>query len=198
MMLILPSNRIEFEYDVDNARKMWLLSLQGIKVLYCILLGTVILFSSLSTDNRIWALTRGTMYDDLLIGGMNNNNDTVNNQTTISATTGMLESQNATSEFIYGDYGNDEIQGSDRSDHLSGGPGSDVIHGNDGGDFIQGGPSIDSLYGGARDDVLSGGEGADYFDGRSGKDSIDDFDASEGDYALSNCEIIENEGTPSQ
>jgi Ca2+-binding RTX toxin-like protein len=198
MMLILPSNRIEFEYDVDNARKMWLLSLQGIKVLYCILLGTVILFSSLSTDNRIWALTRGTMYDDLLIGGMNNNNDTVNNQTTISATTGMLESQNATSEFIYGDYGNDEIQGSDRSDHLSGGPGSDVIHGNDGGDFIQGGPSIDSLYGGARDDVLSGGEGADYFDGRSGKDSIDDFDASEGDYALSNCEIIENEGRPSQ
>jgi Ca2+-binding RTX toxin-like protein len=198
MMLILPSNRIEFKYDIDNARKMWLLSLQGIKVLYCILLGTVILFSFLSTDNRIWALTRGTMYDDLLIGGMNNNNDTVNNQTTLSATTGMLESQNATSEFIYGDYGNDEIQGSDRSNHLSGGPGSDVIHGNDGGDFIQGGPSIDSLYGGAGDDVLSGGEGADYFDCRAGKDSIDDFDASEGDYALSNCEIIENEGRPSQ
>ena len=167
-MLILPSNRIEFKYDIDNARKMWLLSLQGIKVLYCILLGTVILFSFLSTDNRIWALTRGTMYDDLLIGGMNNNNDTVNNQTTLSATTGMLESQNATSEFIYGDYGNDEIQGSDRSNHLSGGPGSDV------------------------------GEGADYFDCRAGKDSIDDFDASEGDYALSNCEIIENEGRPSQ
>src|ERR671919_3209191 len=148
--------------------------------------------------SRIWALTRGTMYDDLLIGGMNNNNDTVNNQTTLSATTGMLESQNATSEFIYGDYGNDEIQGSDRSNHLSGGPGSDVIHGNDGGDFIQGGPSIDSLYGRAGDDVLSGGEGADYFDCRAGKDSIDDFDASEGDYALSNCEIIENEGRPSQ
>src|ERR687898_159174 len=189
MMLILPSNRIEYKYDIDNARKMWLLSLRGIKVLYYILLGTVILFSFLSTDNRIWALTRGTMYDDLLIGGMNNNNDTVNNQTTLSATTGMLESQNATSEFIYGDYGNDEIQGSDRSNHLSGGPGSDVIHGNDGGDFIQGGPSIDSL---------SGGEGADYFDCRAGKDSIDDFDASEGDYALSNCEIIENEGRPSQ
>lgn len=107
-------------------------------------------------------------------------------------------SQNATSEFIYRDYGNDEIQGSSRSDHLSGGPGSDVIYGNDGGDYIQGGPGIDSLYGEEGNDVLSGGEGADYFDCGPGRDSIDDFDSTEGDYASSNCEVIENEERPSQ
>ena len=100
--------------------------------------------------------------------------------------------------FIYGNYGNDEIHGKDESDHLSGGPGSDMIYGNDGGDFIQGGPGIDSLYGGAGDDVLSGGEGADYFDCGPGRDSIDDFNSSEGDYALNNCEIIENKERPSR
>ena len=50
------------------------------------------------------------------------------------------------SVFIYGDLGNDEIRGSNQSDHLSGGPGSDVVYGNNGGDYIQGGPGIDSLW----------------------------------------------------
>jgi Ca2+-binding RTX toxin-like protein len=106
--------------------------------------------------------------------------------------------QRGEGEFIYGDYGNDEVQGSNISDHLGGGPGGDVIYGNNGGDFIEGGSGIDSLYGGAGDDVLSGGEGADYFDCGPGIDSIDDFNSTEGDFALSNCEILENEGAPGQ
>jgi Ca2+-binding RTX toxin-like protein len=142
--------------------------------------------------NSALALTRGTSYDDLLLSNMTIRND-MTDQMAITETTGVNGSYRDTGEFSYGDYGNDEIHGSYRSDHLSGGPGSDVIYGNDGGDYIEGGPGIDSLYGGAGNDVLSGGEGADYFDCGPGRDSIDDFDTSEGDYALNNCEVIENE-----
>jgi Ca2+-binding RTX toxin-like protein len=154
-----------------------------------ILLVSSIMF--LGNVSDAWALTRGTPYDDLLSSDMRSSN--------ITEVAGAEEGVNATnSEFIYGDYGNDEIQGSDRSDHLSGGPGSDVIYGNNGGDFIQGGPGFDSLYGGEGNDVLSGGEGADYFDCGPGRDGVDDFNPSEGDFALDNCEVLENEEAPSQ
>lgn len=139
----------------------------------------------LSDDNSIQALKRGTMFDDLMVSNM-----------TISSINQTGGSQGIMGEFTYGDYGNDEIRGSDVSDHLSGGPGNDLIYGNGGGDFIEGGPGIDSLYGGAGNDVLSGGEGADYFDCGAGTDSIDDFNSLEGDFAETNCEILENEGTP--
>ena len=142
------------------------------------------------------ALTRGTMYDDLLVSNMTISSNNQTDQMGVTGTNGMQVSPDNMSEFIYGDHGNDEIKGSDGSDHLSGGPGSDVIYGNDGGDFIQGGPGIDSLYGGPGNDVLSGGEGADYFDCGSGRDSIDDFNPAEGDYALNNCEILEDEERP--
>jgi Ca2+-binding RTX toxin-like protein len=186
---------IDYKLDRNNIE---LSSLIGISVICFTLVAVVVAsFSFLTSDSNIWALTRGTMYDDLLISDMiNGSNQT--DQLSIAEATGMQGSQNAISDFIYGDYGNDEIQGSNRSDHLSGGPGSDVIYGNDGGDFIQGGPGIDSLYGGAGDDVLSGGEGADYFDCGPGRDSIDDFNSSEGDYALNNCEILENKERPSR
>jgi Ca2+-binding RTX toxin-like protein len=150
----------------------------------------------LSSDNSIMALTRGTMYDDLLVSNMTISSNNQTDEMGVTGTNGMQGSPDNMSEFIYGDHGNDEIKGSDGSDHLSGGPGSDVIYGNDGGDFIQGGPGIDSLYGGAGNDVLSGGEGADYFDCGSGRDSIDDFNPAEGDYALNNCEILEDEERP--
>jgi Ca2+-binding RTX toxin-like protein len=103
---------------------------------------------------------------------------------------------NGSSVFIYGDLGNDEIRGSNQSDHLGGGPGSDIIYGYDGGDYIQGGLGIDSIYGGEGDDVLSGSEGADYFDCGEGRDSVDDFNPMEGDFAVANCEILENDEKP--
>ena len=194
MVNLMLARTTDHKHDRNN---MQLSSLIRIGVLcFTSIVVVVTSFSILTSDSNIWALTRGTMYDDLLISDMiNGSNQT--GQMSIAEATGMQGSQNARSDFIYGDYGNDEIQGSNRSDHLSGGPGSDVIYGSDGGDFIQGGPGIDSLYGGAGDDVLSGGEGADYFDCGPGRDSIDDFNSSEGDYALNNCEIIENEERPS-
>ena len=175
---------------------MKLLGLLNVGVL-CFGLFTAASIIILVDDSSILAITRGTSYDDLLISNLTGS-DNQTSQMGITETMGVNGSQRGESEFIYGDYGNDEIQGSNISDHLSGGPGSDVIYGNNGGDFIEGGSGVDSLYGGAGDDVLSGGEGADFFDCGPGKDSIDDFDSSEGDYALGNCEVIENEGTPAQ
>ena len=180
----------------NDSVKMKLLALLNIGVL-CFTLFTAASIIILMDNNSILALTRGTSYDDLLISNMTGNENQTS-QMDITETMEINGSQRGESEFIYGDYGNDEIQGSNISDHLSGGPGSDVIYGNNGGDFIEGGSGVDSLYGGEGNDVLSGGEGADFFDCGPGKDSIDDFDSSEGDYALGNCEVIENEGTPAQ
>ena len=198
MASILTKHNQDNTGNNNNYRKMRSSSsFFGIKIVCFIVFAATASISILINGNTIFALTRGTMYDDLLIGDMSNSSNQID-QKTVTNALGAEGSQNVTSEFIYGDYGNDEIQGTNRSDHLSGGPGSDVIYGNDGGDYIQGGPGIDSLYGGAGDDVLSGGEGADYFDCGPGRDSIEDFDSSEGDYALSNCEIIENEERPSR
>jgi Ca2+-binding RTX toxin-like protein len=182
----------------DNNRKIRssLVLGTGITCSILLLFGSSIIF--LSDDKDAWAIIRGTPYDDLLTSDMSNNNASQADLMAGEEATGAEQGLNAASEFIYGDYGNDEIQGADKSDHLSGGPGSDVIYGNNGGDFIEGGFGIDSLYGGEGNDVFSGGEGADYFDCGPGIDSIDDFNSTEGDFALSNCEILENEGAPSQ
>jgi Ca2+-binding RTX toxin-like protein len=123
--------------------------------------------------------------------------DSIRNQMALMGENSTQAGPNANSSvFMYGDLGNDEIRGSNNSDHLGGGPGSDAIYGYNGGDYIQGGLGIDSIYGGEGDDVLSGSEGADYFDCGEGRDSVDDFNPMEGDFAVANCEILENGEEP--
>jgi hypothetical protein len=155
-----------------------------------------LLVGSYSKEHAAFALTRGTPYDDLLSSAMTEGS----NQKEL-ALMGTNSSQagpnaNGSSVFIYGDLGNDEIRGSNQGDHLGGGPGSDIIYGYNGGDYIQGGLGIDSIYGGEGDDVLSGSEGADYFDCGEGRDSVDDFKPMEGDFAVANCEVLENDEKP--
>jgi len=96
-------------------------------------------------------------------------------------------------DFIYGDNGNDTNYGQDGSDHLSGGDGNDIIYGGNGGDYIQGGPGDDKIYGGDGNDELVGGPGADFFDCGPGLDVVKDFNATEGDVHLANCEIIQDD-----
>ncbi|MCP4769766.1 MAG: tandem-95 repeat protein, partial [Gammaproteobacteria bacterium] len=50
--------------------------------------------------------------------------------------------------YIYGDAGDDQIQGGSYSDTIFGGPGSDQIQGNDGNDTLVGGSGTDSIQGG--------------------------------------------------
>jgi Ca2+-binding RTX toxin-like protein len=96
-------------------------------------------------------------------------------------------------DFIYGDSGNDTIYGQGGSDHLSGGDGNDVIYGGNGGDYVQGGAGNDKIYGGDGNDELVGGPGADFFDCGPGLDVVKDFNATEGDVHLDNCEIIQDD-----
>jgi Ca2+-binding RTX toxin-like protein len=171
-----------------------LLSVIGVGV-SILALFAVLQISSFSRDQTAFAFTRGTQYDDLLSSAMTE--DSIQNQMFLMGENSTQAGPSANSSvFMYGDLGNDEIRGSNNSDHLSGGPGSDAIYGHNGGDYIQGGLGIDSIYGGEGDDVLSGGEGADYFDCGVGRDSVDDFNPMEGDFAVANCEILENNEKP--
>jgi Ca2+-binding RTX toxin-like protein len=156
---------------------------------------SVLIISSPNKEQGVSALTIGTPYDDLLSSSMTESSS--RNELASMVANGSGTSTNSSSIFIYGDLGNDEIRGSNQSDHLGGGPGSDVIYGYNGGDYLQGGLGIDSLYGGDGDDVLSGSQGADYFDCGEGMDSVDDFDSLTGDFATQDCEILENEEAPS-
>lgn len=157
---------------------------------------SVLIVSSPSKEQGLFALTIGTPYDDLLSSSMTESSSQ-NGLASMVANDSKSGTSNSSSIFIYGDLGNDEIRGSNQSDHLGGGPGSDVIYGYNGGDYLQGGLGIDSLYGGDGDDVLSGSQGADYFDCGEGMDGVDDFDSLTGDFATQDCEVLENEEAPS-
>jgi Ca2+-binding RTX toxin-like protein len=164
-----------------------------------------------SLNHLALGLIEGTENDDVLIANMSifssrsiNNFSTsnvedqsglmdtmsINDNATSDRNRGSLDVSSARGVFMYGNYGSDEIHGTDKSDHLSGGPGNDIIYGYGGGDYIEGGDGNDTLYGGDGDDVLVGGLGADYFDCGKGHDIIEDFHQEEGDLALPNCEEL--------
>ncbi|GGK55165.1 calcium-binding protein [Amphritea balenae] len=77
---------------------------------------------------------------------------------------------------------NDQLEGTDAGDILSGGGGNDSLNGFAGDDYLIGGSGDDLLSGGAGDDdqfggqgndTLSGGEGTDYLLGGEGDDTLD-------------------------
>lgn len=102
-------------------------------------------------------------------------------------------------DVLMGNHGDDYINGGNSSDQLHGHHGSDYISGNNGNDSLKGhqdndlligGQGHDSLYGGLGNDVLRGGlgndllvggGGADLFYISRGKDTIKDFNLTEGD-----------------
>jgi hypothetical protein len=185
---------MERKITCRSSMTLKLLSVLGVGI-SILALFALLQISSFGRDQTAFALTRGTQYDDLLSSAMTE--DSIRNQMALMGENSTQVGPNVNSNgFIYGDLGNDEIRGSNNSDHLGGGPGSDAIYGYNGGDYIQGGLGIDSIYGGEGDDVLSGSEGADYFDCGEGQDSVDDFNPMEGDFAVANCEILENEEEP--
>ena len=168
--------------------------------------GFILLMNADSLNHSVLGLIEGTEDDDVLIANMSifssrspNNFSSFNtvDQSGLMDTTSTNDSlggdNSAGGVFMYGNYGNDEIHGTDESDHLTGGPGNDIIYGYGGGDYIEGGEGNDTLYGGDGDDVLVGGTGADYFDCGEGYDIVEDFHPEEGDVALSNCEVLSDE-----
>lgn len=175
-------------------------------VMMMIAAGFLLLMNADSLNHSVLGLIEGTEDDDVLIANMSifssrspNNFSSFNtiDQSGLMDTTSSNDSlggnNSAGGVFMYGNYGNDEIHGTDESDHLTGGPGNDIIYGYGGGDYIEGGEGNDTLYGGDGDDVLVGGTGADYFDCGEGYDIVEDFHPEEGDVVLSNCEVLLDE-----
>jgi hypothetical protein len=74
---------------------------------------------------------------------------------------------------MYGDEGEDTLEGRDGSDVMFGGADSDVTRGGPGNDFTYGGGGDDDIEGGEGNDVASGGFGNDTIDGGEGDDALD-------------------------
>jgi Effector protein/RTX calcium-binding nonapeptide repeat (4 copies) len=73
---------------------------------------------------------------------------------------------------LYGDAGNDRIEGGAGNDIIYGGAGRDYIDGREGDDTIFGEAGNDFLYGGRGNDVIEGSDGNDYLEGGKGNDVL--------------------------
>jgi len=76
-------------------------------------------------------------------------------------------------DLIIGLGGNDRLQAGDRRDVIFGNRGDDAINGGSGRDLIRGGFGDDRLAGGDQADKILGGPGADGINGQAGHDVID-------------------------
>ena len=66
-------------------------------------------------------------------------------------------------DVLYGEEGNDSIDGGDGNDIIVGGKGDDILYGEEGNDSIDGGDGNDIIVGGKGDDILDGGDGDDTY-----------------------------------
>lgn len=79
---------------------------------------------------------------------------------------------NAGDNRINGEDSGDKIKGNDGNDHLSGSNGYDYIWGGEGADQIWGGKGTDTLKGGKGDDTVKGGSDNDKLYGEAGADAL--------------------------
>ena len=73
---------------------------------------------------------------------------------------------------VFGNGGNDRLEGGNGNDALFGGAGNDVIIGGNGNDELDGGTGNDELIGANGNDRLDGGLGADTLTGGNGRDTF--------------------------
>ena len=85
---------------------------------------------------------------------------------------------------------NSLVVGKAGNDIIKAGNGDDLIQGGTGNDKIFGGNGNDILFGGLGDDLLTGGKGADVFYCGVGRDTITDYNSTEGDMRSSDCEMV--------
>ena len=79
---------------------------------------------------------------------------------------------NARDNTLFGNFGDDTLTGAGGNDLLLGGIGNDNLDGGDGNDEVIGDSGDDLLLGGAGNDVVSGGRGNDTLDGGAGADTL--------------------------
>ncbi len=75
-------------------------------------------------------------------------------------------------DYLEGGYSNDLVMGGNGIDTLVGRNGNDVLNGQDGDDWLFGGPGVDALSGITGNDNLYGGTGDDTLNGHGGNDSL--------------------------
>ncbi len=78
------------------------------------------------------------------------------------------------SSSLYGGRGNDQIDGNGGADIIYGNSGEDLIRGGEGKDSLFGGPDADIIYGNSGDDLLHGGPAADQLSGGPGADDVNE------------------------
>jgi len=99
------------------------------------------------------------------------------------ASTLISQSSSNFAAYLYGEQGNDTLNGSDQRDFLDGGIDNDSLNGGAGDDVLLGGDGDDTLVGGSGDDLILSGAGADviklglnsgrdFLDSLSGQDTI--------------------------
>jgi len=109
---------------------------------------------------------------------------------------------NRGNDLLDGGAGRDRLFGGNGDDDLFGGTGRDNLHGGSGNDNLFGGEDNDRLFGSNGNDVLNGGTGNDILRGGNDadifvfatgydRDTVQDFDASEGDRLAINIEGID-------
>jgi Ca2+-binding RTX toxin-like protein len=109
----------------------------------------------------------------------------------------------ATADELNGGAGGDLLVGGGGGDTMSGDSGNDFLVGGDGGDWLDGGSGNDALHGGDGDDAIVGGKGNDemsggagndtfVFSGKSGKDTILDFDVDTDVLQIAKSKFIKN------
>src|SRR5215213_118786 len=92
-------------------------------------------------------------------------------------------------DILKGGVGNDAIEGNAGNDNIDGGAGDDYLIGGQGADNLTGGAGNDILIAGPNFDTLIGGAGQDIFICGQGKDIVLDFNVTEGDISLNDCEV---------
>ena len=112
---------MERKITCHSSMTLKLLLTVGVGVSIAVLI-TLSLVGTYIKEQAAFALTRGTAYDDLLSSAMTE--DSNHNELAVMGANSTQAGPNANSStvFIYGDLGNDELRGSNQSDHLGGGP----------------------------------------------------------------------------
>lgn len=120
-----------------------------------------------SSPEKLTFLQEGTAGNDLLKG--DRSKSTLYGLEGNDVILGMSRQGNV----LFGNDGNDRMQGGRKEDVLNGGSGQDRLIGDRGNDLLVGGSGNDRLWAGNGDDVLKGQAGRDWLQGGAGNDRLD-------------------------
>src|SRR5215211_903995 len=171
------------------------------KIILSVLL--VISLSLLSITTTIYIQTASAFFHEKLFGGSNTKPGDITEDKPANKTTTGSSTQTSTpkddnikgsaeDDVLVGLAGNDVIDGQRGNDNINGSEGDDYLIGGQGANTVNGGVGNDTLIGGPNSDTLTGREGQDIFVCNQGNDKVLDFNATEGDIRLNNCEDSTN------